>query len=189
MIKGIVFDCFGVLTADLWHEFLATLPKGTDLQALSDVHRAYDARQVSKQECHDAILDIAGKEFNEMEDMVQKDVSKNTSLLQYIEELSRVYKIGLLSNVGTNWVRKSFLTEKEQSYFDAMVLSYEVGHNKPDQIMYTTIADKLGLSPSEILYIDDMTRYCVAAETYGMQAIQYLNFHQCKKDIERAITR
>ena len=172
----------------MWHEFLASLPQGTDLQALSDTHRAYDAKQISKQECHDTILRIAGKEFAEMEDITNRDIAKNTSLLHFIKDLSTHYKIGLLSNVGTNWVRESFLTEAEQSLFDAMVLSYEVGHNKPDQIMYTTICEKLGLSPSEILYIDDMTRYCVAAEALGMQAIQYLNFEQCKRDIERVLT-
>lgn len=187
MIKGIVFDCFGVLTADLWHEFLASLPQGTDIQAIADVHRAYDAGTISKQEGHDQIMQLAGKEFTEMEDLIQQDITKNTSLLRYIKELSNKYKIGLLSNVGTNWVRDQFLSEEEQGLFDAMVLSFEVGHNKPDQIMYTTVCDRLGLQPNEILYIDDMSRYCIAAEEIGMQAIQYRTFEQCKKDIERAL--
>ena len=188
MIRGIVFDCFGVLTADLWHEFLADLPENVDTQAIIEVHRAYNAGRITKKESHDQILTLAGKEFTEMEDMGHRDVAKNTSLLRYIQELAKTYKIGLLSNAATNWVRDSFLTKEEQALFNTMVLSYEVGFNKPDQKMYATVCDRLELLPSEILYVDDMLPYCEAAASLGMQAIQYLNFEQCKEAIEEAIT-
>ena len=187
MIRGIVFDCFGVLTADLWHEFLDSLPSEVDRNRVADIHREYGAGRISKQESHDAILRIAGKEFTEMEDISSSTIAKNTALLRYIQELAKDYKIGLLSNVGNNWVREEFLNEEEQTLFDAMVLSYEVGHNKPEPIMYTTMCERLNLSPSEILYIDDMQTYCEAAENEGMQGIQYRSFGQCKHDIETAL--
>ena len=187
MIRGIVFDCFGVLTADLWHEFLDSLPSNIDKSAVSDVHREYGAGRISKQQCHDSIKRITGTEFTEMEDITDHKIAKNTALLRYIKDLSNNYSIGLLSNVGNNWLREDFLTSEEQSLFKAMVLSFEVGHNKPEPIMYTTICERLGLQPTEVLYVDDMAAYCSAAESLGMKAVQYINYEQCQRDIESSI--
>ena len=53
--------------------------------------------------------------------------------------------------------------------------------------MYTTICERLGLQPMEVLYIDDMAAYCSAAENIGMQAVQYINYEQCQRDIESSI--
>lgn len=184
MIQAIIFDCFGVLTTEFWHEFLSSLPSSIDIQTARDIHRAYGAGLISKQECGENIKQLCGKEFTELQDVTDGAVSKNMALLGYIKILKQHYRIGLLSNIGNDWVREKFLTTNEQALFDAMVFSFEVGANKPERIMYQTICDKLGVSPEQVIYIDDMSAYTDAAIDFGMQAIVYENFTKLKTDLE-----
>lgn len=187
MIKAIVFDCFGVLTTENWHEFLSSLPDSVDVKAVRDVHRAYGAGMITKHECGDTIKELSGREFIELEDSQDSNsglVNKNKALLGYIKELKQQYKIGLLSNIGNNWVRERFLNADEQKLFDAMAFSYEVGANKPAAAMYNAVCEKLGVQPAEVIYIDDMPDYAEAAKSLGMQAVVYENFTKLKTDLQ-----
>jgi FMN phosphatase YigB (HAD superfamily) len=183
MIKAIIFDCFGVLTTDTWNAFLDTLPEGVDIGAAREVHRAYDAGLIDKQACSQQIQEITGSVFTELEDF-SGEVIKNSALLDHIRHLGQQYKTGLLSNIGSNWIRDHFLSAEEQSLFDSMVFSYEVGANKPDERMYEAIVERLGVAFSEAVMIDDKLVYCEAAKVLGMQAIVYQDLAQFKKDLE-----
>ncbi len=187
MIKAIIFDCFGVLTTDTWNAFLDMLPEEVDIQAAREVHRAYDSGLISKQECNDQITEITGHVFTELEDM-RMTVVKNNSLLTHIRRLKKKYKIGLLSNVGGNWVRDDFLTASEQQLFDAMTFSFEEGMNKPDPRIFTIVADKLAVQPKESIMVDDKQIYCEAARAVGMQAIWYRDFPQFKAELEAILS-
>jgi HAD superfamily hydrolase (TIGR01509 family) len=166
MIQAIVFDCFGVLTTDLWKEFLATLPVEQRNKA-SDLNHAYEPQEV--------------------EHLSDKEIYKNTDLLNCIGELKKDYMIGLLSNISTNWITDCFLDETEQELFDAFVFSYEIGATKPEPIMFETIAEKLGVSMDSIVMIDDTERYCTAAIELGMKAIWYQDFQQMKTELNKIL--
>ncbi|MBA3758788.1 HAD-IA family hydrolase [Candidatus Saccharibacteria bacterium] len=186
MIKAIIFDCFGVLTTDTWNAFLDTLSDKKAVQEVREIHRAYNAGLLSKLESNEQIEQIAGKSFLELEDS-NAQVIKNDTLLTYITELKKNYSIGLLSNIGSNWVRDSFLTDEEQTLFNQMVFSFEVGMNKPDSRMFELVANRLGVEPSEAIMIDDQVTYCQAAHSTGMQAIVYQDFEQFKTELEQLL--
>jgi putative hydrolase of the HAD superfamily len=59
-------------------------------------------------------------------------------------------------------------------YMDAIVTSEEAGVEKPDERMFLMILEKLGVSPSEALYIGDSFKKDVCgAEAIGMDALWY----------------
>lgn len=181
MIQAIIFDCFGVLTTDTWNQFLGSLPRDVDLSALRDVRKSYDAGFIGKQDYEQQIRELTGHDYAETE--ADEEMHKNTQLLAYIATLKEQYKIGLLSNIGSNWVRDSFLTPKEQALFDAMVFSYEVNANKPSARMYEAILEKLAVTPEQAIMVDDVQAFCEAAESLGMKSITYHDFHQCQQDL------
>ena len=77
---------------------------------------------------------------------------KNTELLDYIRTLKPTYKIGLLSNVSSNWIH-TFLTKPELDLFDDLVLSFEVGMTKHDARIFSLTSGRLGVSkPRMCLY-------------------------------------
>ncbi len=184
MIKAIVFDCFGVLTTDTWNAFLDNLPAGTDIEAAREVHRAYNAGLVNKADCAQQIQEITGSSFIELEDRVGQQIIKNEALLDVIRTLKPDYKIGMLSNIGSNWVREDFLSADEQALFDAMLFSFEIGFNKPDQRAFEKAAQTLGVELEEAVMIDDQAGYCEVARSLGMQTIVYKDLAQFKSEID-----
>lgn len=183
MIKALIFDCFGVLTTDTWLKFVDSLPEGVDVNAVRETHRAYTRGIISKQESAQRIEELChGQCFIEPED--REGIAKNNLLLDYIRELKgQGYKIGLLSNIGTGWIRDQFLAPEEQQLFDDMILSYEVGLIKPDPRIYHLACERLGVEPDEAVMVDDIERYTEAAKAEGLNAIVYNDFKQFQKDI------
>lgn len=189
MIKGILFDCFGVLTTDTWRQFMEGLPPEADLDAARQAHRAYNSGLISKEDCHKSIMAATGGHgFTELDDAAAEAFTKNTQLVDYIGELhDRGFKISILSNVGSNWIREQFLTKEEQRSVDDYVLSYEVGMVKPEPQMYELACERLDVRPQEAIFIDDKEPYCEAARAVGLQAVRYDNFSATKAAIEAII--
>ena len=186
MIKAIIFDCFGVLTAAKWKEFVSNLPEDQKRPA-RDLNHAYDAGLMTEKQFIDQVKELTGRDPGEVENLTVEEIGKNKRLLDYIGVLKPNYKIGILSNVASNWVRDYFLNPEEQKLFDVMLFSYEAGTTKPDPQIYHLITEKLGVEPSECIFIDDTEPYCQAAKAVGMKAIIYENFEQMKEELEKLL--
>jgi epoxide hydrolase-like predicted phosphatase len=94
-------------------------------------------------------------------------------LVHLIEKLRKRYKIGLLSNAPDKldtWLENDWGI---RDLFDAIVYSAQVGMAKPDPAMFHLILERLNLSPSETLFIDDYPRNVEAALALGMKAIRF----------------
>lgn len=178
MIQAIIFDCFGVLTADPWHAFRLSLPKEQQREATDLMHQ-YSGGFIDQAGFVGQVAAITGQNPQDIEILLNDGKSKNLPLLNYIGELKQKgYKIGLLSNIANNWIRDSFLTPDEQALFDEMIFSYEVGMTKPDARMFSLACERLGVEPEEAVMVDDIDSYCQAAKGEGLQAIVYENFTQ-----------
>jgi epoxide hydrolase-like predicted phosphatase len=184
VIKAIVFDCFGVLATDTWRAFLDALPEDVDIEKARALNHAVDGGVITQEEFLAGVKEITGSEPPDIKQMSSGEIAKNTQLLEYIKQLKEKYSIGLLSNISSNWVRDYFLTPKEQKLFDVMVFSFEVGMTKPDPRIFWLICKRLGVEPHEAVLIDDIDRYCRAAEAEGMQAVVYDNLKQLKAELD-----
>lgn len=176
-----------MLTRDTWRAFLDTLPPQTDIAQARVIHKQYDAGMISQAVFLDQVLAVTGKHPQQVESLPASKVTKNTQLLEYIGWLKQSYKIGLLSNIASNWIKDSFLTTKEQALFDHMVFSYKVGLTKPDPQIFTLMCEQLGVAPAETIMVDDIAEYCQAAEALGMKSVHYQDFNQCKLALEQLL--
>lgn len=186
MAKAIIFDCFGVLTTDKWKEFVAALPPAQRTPA-SELNRAYGGAHITKEEFLQAIRDLTGKSPTDIDKTLDSDTVKNTELLDYIVTLKPAFKICLLSNVASNWIRERFLTPAEQSLFDCFIFSYEVRLTKPDPQIFILAAERMEVEPKDCILVDDIERYCTVAEELGMKTVVYRDLAQTKADINRLI--
>lgn len=189
MIKAIIFDCFGVLTTDTWRAFIDAMPPEADKEAARDAHRAYSSGLISKEECAKLIKEATGRSFTEAEDIFSTEVAKNTALLDYITELKKSYKIGMISNVATPWITDSFLTPEEQALFDEMIFSYDVGFTKPDRRIFLLVCERLRIATQEAVMIDDIDSYCEAARREGLYAIEYKENDQLKRALQQILSQ
>jgi putative hydrolase of the HAD superfamily len=55
--------------------------------------------------------------------------------------------------------------------FDDVIDSWEVGMRKPEARIYELAAQRLGVTPGECLFLDDMPENLVGAQAVGMQAV------------------
>jgi HAD superfamily hydrolase (TIGR01509 family) len=182
MVKAIIFDCFGVLTTDYWKEFTAKLTPEKLEQARGLMYQ-YDSGRIERTDFLSRIEEVTGQKPHAIEQMLWGERVKNEELLDYIRQLKTSCKIGLLSNIGSNWIRQTFLTEDEQALFDDMVLSYEVKLAKPDPEIFELAAERLGVKPAECVMVDDSEGHCSAAARAGMKFVYYENLEQLKRDL------
>lgn len=189
MTQAIIFDCFGVLArSGTWEHFTNTLPPDVDMDAVHALNHRYDAGHLTKEDFLYQIHDITGHEPEMLEEIVDIEGLKNKALLRYIEQdLKPRFKIGLLSNIATNWVRESFLTSEEQALFDEMVFSFEVGITKPNPEIFQIICSRLQVEPTDSVFIDDIDSNVVGAKQAGLIGLQYHNLAKLKQDLAELI--
>lgn len=112
--------------------------------------------------------------------------------------LSRLRSEGYKMAVGSNSIRKTveLMMDKAMltSYFDFMLSNQDVVHSKPDPDMYLTAMKRLGVSPDEVLILEDNENGIKAALASGghllrineVSDVNYSNIKSRINEIERA---
>ena len=187
MIKAIIFDCFGVLTTDVWLAFCESLPATADVERARELNRAFDAGLLTHQEFFDQVEEVTGKRPPDIDQMTNRELIKNDQLISYIKELKNTYKLAILSNISSNWITRDFLTNDEQTLFDEIILSYEVKLLKPDYRIYELTCERLGVELNEAIMVDDRPDFVKAARSAGLQGVTYRDADTFKTELEELL--
>lgn len=84
------------------------------------------------------------------------------------------YRVGLLSNIMPGFIKAMIARKLLPALpYDAVVDSSEVGAIKPEADMYAIATTQAGVSPSEILLVDDSRANLMAAERAGWQVLWF----------------
>lgn len=188
MIKAVIFDCFGVLATDGWLQYCEThLQNPVERSYARELLGEHDRGFISLEEFALKASQLTHTSKEELMKVLSTHNTKNKNLLDYIKKLKKSgYKIGLLSNVGEDWL-DHFLTSDERKQFDDILLSYKVGLTKPDPLIYQMSADNLKLLTQECVFIDDRMVCIDGAIIAGMQGIMYEDFLQVESDLDRLL--
>jgi HAD superfamily hydrolase (TIGR01509 family) len=102
--------------------------------------------------------------------------TKNNQVLELIKDLKGRYGLAMVTNAPSRYsLDQRFNMGELDEMFDVVVVSGEVGWDKPAPEIYTMTAEKLGVEPSEVLFIDDVPSFTEAAAAMGMQTMIYVN--------------
>jgi len=186
MIKAIIFDCFGVLVTDSLDVIINSngLSENQKDEIKSYVSAA-NKGSISVAEYRSEVANILNMEYEDLNSAIKNGEIKDENLLEYIRELKKEYKIGLLSNVTSMDSLKSRFAENElEDNFDVVVASGQIGYAKPEAEAYEITADKLGVSLSECVMIDDRDEYVNAAVGIGMKGIVYSGIDDLRKELK-----
>lgn len=69
--------------------------------------------------------------------------------------------------------------------FDALVLSYEVGHVKPEKAIYEKALAAAGTLPWKTVFFDDVKAYATAATQVGMHGRVFTTVEQFTEDLAK----
>jgi putative hydrolase of the HAD superfamily len=188
--KTLLVDFGGVLTTDIWSSFAAFCDqRGLDPGAAKDLFR----------ENPEALATLRGLETGEVEpseferrfaelldtepEGLIEGLFAGLQPLEPMVEAVRGFRAagvptGLISN---SWVMDHY-TEEIRALFDDVVISAEVGMHKPEPEIFLLAAERLGVDPTDCVFVDDLRENCAGAEAVGMTAVLH-------RDAEQTIAR
>jgi FMN phosphatase YigB (HAD superfamily)/DNA-binding XRE family transcriptional regulator len=97
-----------------------------------------------------------------------------TPMQELLEWASRHYRVGLLTNTMPGLLGSMRRSGRIPNLpYDAVVDSSEVGAIKPEDRVYEIAAEKAGVQPEEILFIDDSRANLMAADKLGWNVLWF----------------
>jgi putative hydrolase of the HAD superfamily len=152
---------------------------------MHDLILANNRGLISPEESNTGIAALLGVSPEELRTRIDQGEVKDQRLLDYVAELHSRYKTGLLSNISASGLKRRFEAGELERYFDAVIVSGDIGYAKPEAQAYEAIVDQLDVRLDECLFIDDREEYCEGAQGVGMQAICYESLDQCRRDVAK----
>jgi epoxide hydrolase-like predicted phosphatase len=197
-LKAVVFDFGGVLVRMVDERPRKELADrlGVSLSSLDElVFSSESAQKASRGEFTveqhwQAVGQALGIPSREMPAFLEQYWSAddvNWRLLDYIRNLRPRYKVGLLSNAWDNLRQTMHDRWGMDRLFDEMVISAEVGVLKPDPRIFHLMAERLGVEPAGMVFIDDMPLNVEAARRQGLSAIQFTETEQTLAELGKVL--
>lgn len=194
-IRAIVFDIGGVLeitpdlgVTDTWESRLGLAP-GELNDRMRDTWRDGSIGTISEAEVHRAVLERLGLGEHQLAEFMA-DIwreylgTANTELIEYARGLRPRYRTAIVSNsfVGAR--------EREQAVYgfedlvDEIIYSHECGMSKPDPGIYALACGRLGVEPTQMVFLDDFGPCVEGARQAGIHAVLYQDNAQAIRDVE-----
>jgi 2-haloacid dehalogenase len=89
----------------------------------------------------------------------------------------------------SNWSAEMFPIARERfdflAWFEGIVISGDVGVNKPDRRIFEHLAEQFGIEPAAALFIDDSSANVEAATSLGFRAIQFTDATALRVELVR----
>lgn len=88
-----------------------------------------------------------------------------------------------------SWIDRAFRAEGLAigDYFDGIIASFQEHVCKPDTRIFEVLADRYGLDPARVLYLDDAPANVQAARSMGLQAVRVTPEHDMLAIIEETL--
>ena len=178
-IAGILFDIGGVLVAldgaPSISKLLGVEPQNEVLHAMWLASPSVVAHETGKMDAAafaagvvaDLGLPVTADYF--LQDFCNWPTGLLPGALQLLGEIPDTYHVAALSNTSAvHWDKIQAMGLVDR--FDQMYLSHQIGYLKPATGAFLVAIEGMGLSPSDVLFLDDGLRNVEAAVKLGMHA-------------------
>ncbi|HUC01448.1 MAG TPA: HAD family phosphatase [Candidatus Paceibacterota bacterium] len=173
MIEAVIFDFFGVICPDL-HKTWTEKHHIKDPGALyREIGEKVDLGLAPEKAYIETLSKRSGIPNGEIEKELDEMRMINTKVIDIIKTLKERYKIGLLSDASATLLRRILGENGLIKYFDAIVISSEVGHTKPSAEIFRAVLTTLDVEPQKAIFIDDGASNIRGAEAVGIKGILF----------------
>ena len=180
MIKAVIFDFFDVFRTDSYKAWLHTnnIPHEGDY---FDANRQMDLGNITTEQFLDRLSDLQGRKVTSEE--IDATARVNEEVVAIAKDLKPKYRIALLSNAPSSFIRNLLAVHDLEQHFHEIVISSEVGMIKPSPEIFEHTLSKLSVSASEAIFIDDNPGHVAAAEKVGIRGVLFTSANQLRKDL------
>ncbi len=181
MIRAFVFDIGNVLLRFDFSIALKRLQASSDLPSEAIAHAwepikiAYENGEIVRAEFQRRVMEVlqfAGTE-REFVSAWQEIFFENHAMTELVRKLHGIYPLFLLSNTSDLHMDYIFETYPVFRLFKDAVYSFSAKCSKPGREIFEIAIEKLAVTPSETIYIDDLAPNVETALQLGFRAFQY----------------
>jgi epoxide hydrolase-like predicted phosphatase len=182
-MRGLLVDYGGVLTTNVWESFRGFCDaEGLDRDEVKRLFREDPAALglLRRLETGELTEDEFSSEFGAMleipedrrADLVDRLFAGMQPEEPMLEALRRARAAGVRTGMISNsWGHGRYDRSLFGELFDGVVISGEVGLHKPQPQIFELGAERIGLLPSQCVFVDDLRENCEGAEAVGMIAV------------------
>lgn len=195
--KAIAFDYGGVIEIIGGENPLEITAGKLDISTdtVSEVYFKYNhlsnAENKTWYEMFDVVLNKL-TEDNELKEeiieLIKQNQEKNylnTELIDLLPDLKENgYKTAIFSNYTTE-LRERLVDQGIDSLFDKIIISGDIGYQKPDKRAFEILFESLEVEPCEVIFVDDTVKSLETSSEIGYTPILFSNNQKFKQDLER----
>jgi putative hydrolase of the HAD superfamily len=195
--RGLLVDYGGVLTSnvfDAFNVFCAAegLPRDLvrdlfrDQESARDLLAALETGELSTPDFEARLAPLLGVAPERLIERLFAAMEPDAKMLAAVRAVgARGVPTGLVSN---SWgAADIYERERFAELFDAVVISGEVGMRKPDPAIYRLAAERLGVAPERLVFVDDLPGNLKPARALGMTTIAHRDADATLAELERAL--
>ncbi|HEY7340999.1 MAG TPA: HAD family phosphatase [Ktedonobacterales bacterium] len=199
-IRAVVFDIGGVLevTPDpqmrefnvRWEAQFGLQPGELDerMARMEHLWRAGSLGECAEADVERGLREIAGPSQQQVDTymaaMWQEYVGTlNVELADYFRGLRPPYLTGIISNSFVGAREREEALYRFSELADPIIYSHEVGIAKPDPRIYALTCERMGIQPTEMIFLDDAERCVEGARALGIHGVLFRDNAQAIADI------
>ncbi len=196
--RGVIFDIGGVLEINprtgwqqLWAERLGVgleelLRRAGPIWSQGDVG-ALTLDQIERQTARELALDNTQLAALMADLWTEYLGTLNAELAHYFTALRPRYRTAILSNSFAGAREREHALYGFEDLCDAVVYSHEEGIKKPQLRVYEIACERIGVHPSEAIFLDDVEACVQGARRAGLTAIRFHSNEQAVGELERLL--
>ncbi len=182
MYTTIIFDFFDVIRNDpykAWLDKHGIQRTGTYAEASKPLDRG----EITSTQFFEVLETLSGHSAASVAQEYAQVVAMDPGTVPLLQSLSENYKLGLLSNASSDYLRPILEKHDYERLFDVVVISGETGLIKPSPEAFWDVLSKLSAHPEETIFIDDAHHNIAAANKLGITGVLYSSLPQLKVDL------
>ncbi len=194
MIKTVIFD-LGRVIVPFQHEIAyarveaAGGAKAADIPGLlaaTDLPERIETGTIAAHDFAERIFDLLNfrVSYEEFCDIWTSIFLPDTLVSdELVAAIARNHRLVLLSNTSAVHFDMIHDTYPILRHFDQFILSHEVGAMKPNPAIYAAAIAAARCEPHQCFFTDDIPAYVEGARQAGIDAVQFLNESQLRKEL------
>ncbi len=196
-IRGIIFDLGGIFFNWPDREYFAAWAKDFDLTLPEfyklllhgpDIEAANVGTITAEEYCRRCGHRLGG-DVAKVQEIIHHafygDFS-SPALIEYTRSLHRHFRVAALTNTWS-FGREMIEQRGIADLFDLIVTSAEEGIQKPDPRIFRITLERLGITASEAVFIDDTEENVEAARVMGIHGIRFSHTEQLMEELDKLL--
>lgn len=172
--KALIFDFYGVICNEVVDEWLSKNFALSEIKYVKNLLvRPVDTGIISEGQFFQEIGVLVNKSSMEVRNEWVNLVKINPEVVDLIISLKIKYKIYLLSNGSSSFIKNILITNHIESIFTDTIISSDISIRKPNREIFEYLIRRSDYLPNEMIFIDDRAENIKAARMLSLEAIKF----------------